>query len=71
MTRYTRREAERLSHDVLGRYHSLVVENNLTEFEELLSVYQPEMPEETKQELIRQFKLTAENVLRRNWLAQK
>jgi hypothetical protein len=71
MTKYTRREIGRLSHNVLGRYHALVVENNLADFEELLSLYQPELSEDTKKELIRQFMQSAENVLRRNWLSQK
>jgi hypothetical protein len=71
MTEYTRRDAKRLTHDLLGKYHALVVENSLEGFEELLSAYQPELSEEVKQELIRQFKLSAENVLRRNWLSRK
>ncbi len=71
MTKYTRRKAYQLSPEILGRYHGLVCENRLAEFLELLETYQPEMPEEVKQELIQLFKQTYEQILRRRWLSRK
>ena len=71
MTKYTRRDAQHLTSDLLGKYHALVVNYDLAGFESLLAAYQPELSEETKRELVGEFTQTAEKILRRHWLSPK
>jgi hypothetical protein len=71
MTAYTRREKQRLTPEILGRYHALIMQGNLPEFEALLSQYEDHMPEETKRELIEEFTRISADALRRNWRSRK
>ena len=65
MTEFTRREVEAFTPIVLGRYHDLVMTNDVAGFERLLELYR--VPEEQRQELRREFTLYAERLLRRRW----
>lgn len=56
--------------DILGRYHDLVMTNDLGGYEKLLDQY-PQIGAEERAELIADFKLAAETVLRRRWLRPK
>jgi hypothetical protein len=65
MTEYTRREVEWLTPVVLGRYHDLLMTNDVAGFDRLLEVYK--VPEEEREVLRREFTLYAERLLRRRW----
>jgi len=70
MTKHTRREVQWLTPLVLGRFHALIMENNLPEFEKLLDGY-PDIPKELRQELIEDFKRIAVEQMRRHWRSSK
>jgi hypothetical protein len=70
MTKHTRREVKWLTPLVLGRFHALIMENNLPGFEALLEAY-PDIPAETKRELIEEFKRIAAEQMRRRWRSSK
>jgi hypothetical protein len=70
MTQYTRREVKWLTPVILGQFHALIMECNLPGFEQLLAAY-PHIPEETKKELIEEFKQVAEKQMRRRWRSSK
>jgi hypothetical protein len=61
----TRREIAALMPDILGRYHDLVIANDLDGFERLLEIYN--VPGEQREELRREFTLYAARILRRRW----
>jgi hypothetical protein len=65
MTYYTRREIEALMPDILGRYHDLLVANDVEGFDRLLEIYG--VPDEQREEQRREFTLYAERILRRRW----
>jgi len=69
MTEYTRREIELLTPVVLGRYHDLLITNDVAGFDRLLELYK--VPQEERQELKREFTLFAERLLRRRWRVPK
>jgi hypothetical protein len=69
-TQYARRDVQKAKPDILGRYHDLVVANDLAGYEKLLDQY-PQIAAEERAELIADFKLVAETVLRRRWLRPK
>lgn len=71
MTDYTRRDKQRLTSEVLGRYHALVMQGDVSGLEELLAQYAPYIPEDKKEELIEDFKRAAENAVRRRWLSPR
>ena len=62
----TRREIKWLTPVILGQFHAQIMECNVEGFERLLAAY-PHIPEETKQELIQEFKRIAENQMRKRW----
>ena len=62
---YTRCDVKRMAPNILGRYHDLVCTNNLAGYEKMLDEYR--VPLEEREELLREFKLLAEDVLRRRW----
>jgi succinate dehydrogenase flavin-adding protein (antitoxin of CptAB toxin-antitoxin module) len=68
---YTRQELPKLSREVLGRYHDLLMTNDVGAYERLLEQYDPHIDKETRLELIEQFKLYAEALVRRRWLGPK
>jgi predicted deacetylase len=70
MTDYTRREVKWLTPVILGQFHALIMENNQAGFEKLLDAY-PHISDETRRELIEEFKRNAENQMRRRWLPSK
>lgn len=65
MTEYTRREVEALTPEVLGRYHDLLMTNDVAGFDRLLELYK--VPDEEREALREQFKLYAERLLQRRW----
>jgi len=65
MIDHTRREIEALIPDILGRYHDLLMANDLEGFKRLLEIYG--VPHEQREELTREFTLYAERILRRRW----
>lgn len=69
MTEYTRRDVEALTPVVLGRYHDLVMTNDVAGFERLMELYR--VSEEQRQELRHEFTLYAERILRRRWHGPK
>jgi hypothetical protein len=66
---YTRREAQKLTPEILGQYHALVMDNNFDGFDRLLAQYN--IPEETKQELRDDFKHYAAKALTWRWRTPK
>jgi hypothetical protein len=64
---YTRRDISRMQPDILGRYHDLVMINDLPGYEKLLDEYQPHITAEERKELVDNFKRDAAEVLRRRW----
>jgi len=68
---YTRRAAQELTSEILGQYHALIAANDLPGYERLLTQYQPGLDEETKRHLLEEFKLVAEQLLRRRWRTSK
>jgi hypothetical protein len=69
MTENTRREIEALTPVVLGRYHDLLMTNDVAGFDRLLELYK--VPEEERKELRKEFTLYAERLLRRRWRGPK
>jgi hypothetical protein len=69
-TQYTRRDVQKMKPDILGNYHNLVMLNDLAGYEKLLDEY-PQITAEERDELVADFKLVAETVLRRRWLRPK
>ena len=67
---YTRRDIPEMQPDILGRYHDLVITNDLSGYEKLLDEY-PTITEEESEELIANFKRDAEILLRRRWRLPK
>jgi hypothetical protein len=67
---YTRRDIPKIQPDILGRYHDLVMTNDLPGYEKLLDEY-PTINEEERRELITDFKRDAETVLQRRWRLPK
>jgi hypothetical protein len=66
---YTRRDVKRLSPEILGHYHGLVMRNDLETFNKLLEIYR--VPEELREELRHEFTQYAERILRRRWRGPK
>ena len=64
---YTRRDIPTMQPDILGRYHDLLMTNNPGGYEKLLDEYQPHISAEQRADLLADFKLGAELVLRRQW----
>lgn len=67
---YTRRDVRRMKPDILGKYHDLVMTNDLTGYEKLLDEY-PHITGREREELLADFRRDAENALRRRWLGPK
>lgn len=65
----TRREAQRLTPEILGQYHDLLMTNDVKGLEKLLDVYH--VAEEPREALRREFTLYAEKLLRRRWRVPK
>jgi|HubBroStandDraft_5_1064220.scaffolds.fasta_scaffold568480_1 hypothetical protein len=65
----TRREAQRLTPEILGHYHDMLMANDLESFKKLLDVYR--VPEEAREELQKDFTRYAEEILRRKWHGSK
>lgn len=68
---YTRREAQKLTPDIMGRYHDLLMTGNLSEFQRLLDLYQPGMDDRLREQMIEEFKHYAARLLRYRWLLSK
>jgi len=67
---YTRRDVRKMKPNILGKYHDLVMTNDLAGYEKLLDEY-PHIAAPEREELIADFKHVAEKVLRRRWLSPK
>lgn len=67
--RYTRRDIQRLSPEILGHYHDLLMANDVESFDKLLAIYH--VPEEERDELRKEFTHYGERILRRHWRGQK
>lgn len=65
----TRRDAQRLSPEILGHYHDLLMANDFEGFDMLLETYK--IPEDQREEQRKEFRLYAERILRRRWRVQK
>jgi hypothetical protein len=65
----TRREKRKLTPEILGHYHDLLMANDFEEFDMLLEIYR--VPEEQREEQRREFRLYAERILRRRWRGQR
>jgi len=65
MTEYTRREIEALMPGVLGKYHNLLMVNDVDGFERLLELYN--VPQDQREEQRREFRHYAERILQRRW----
>lgn len=61
----TRREAQRLTPEILGHYHDMLMANDLESFDKLMEVYR--VPEELREELRGEFTRYAARILRRRW----
>jgi hypothetical protein len=68
---YTRREAQRLTPEIMGCYHDLVMAGNLSEFERLLDLYQPGMDDKLREQMIEEFKHYAARIVRHRWRLSK
>jgi hypothetical protein len=66
MAPITRREVKWLTPIILGQFHDQIVKYDMAGFERLLDAY-PHISEESKQELIEEFKQIAEKQMRRRW----
>ena len=66
MTTYTRREVKWMTPVILGQFHDQIMKCDVAGFERTLAAY-PHIPEETKQELIEEFKRIAEKQMRKHW----
>lgn len=64
---YTRREAQKLTPEILGQYHALVMENNFEGFNKLLEQYGAHIPEGMKEELRDEFRHYAARALVWKW----
>lgn len=64
---YTRREAQKLTPEILGQYRALVMKNNFEGFDQLLDKYGKHIPEEIKEELRDEFKHYAARALSWKW----
>jgi hypothetical protein len=64
---YRRRDISEKQPDILGRYHDLLMTNNLPGYEKLLDEYQPLISTEERKVLMDDFKLGVEIVLQRRW----
>jgi hypothetical protein len=71
MTTYTRRDKWKMGPEILGRFHALVMQGNLPEFEKFLAQYQPALTDEVKKELIEEFKRVSAEEIRRHWRSSK
>ena len=68
---YTRRSAQQLTSDILGRYHDLLMKGDVAEFQRLLDLYQPAIDANVKADLIEEFKHYAARILRNRWRPSK
>jgi hypothetical protein len=68
---YTRRDIPKMQPDIVGRYHDLLMTNNVPGYGKLLDEYQPHISAEEREELLADFKLGAELLLRRRWRRPK
>jgi hypothetical protein len=66
---HTRREAQRLTPEILGHYHDMLMANDVESFDKLMEVYR--VPEEAREELRKDFTRYAEEILRRKWRGSK
>lgn len=64
---YSRRDKKRLAPEILEQYHALVMNSDLAGFEKLLAQYAPYIDEQTKKELVEEFKRYAAKALSRKW----
>jgi hypothetical protein len=64
---YTRREVAGLKPSIKAKYWEFVYRNDLSGLQEFMDKYNPEMDEDERAEVIREFTHLAEIVLRRNW----
>jgi len=67
MAPYTRREKAELTPTIRHQYRELVMKNDLAGYEAMLALYIPALSEETRQELVAEFKQNAAEVLARRW----
>jgi hypothetical protein len=65
----TRREKQKLTPEILGHYHDLLVANDIEGFDMLLEIYK--VPEEQRDEQRQEFRLYAERILQRRWRGRK
>jgi hypothetical protein len=64
---YTRREAQRLTPEILRQYRALVMSNDFEGFDKLLGKYGEHIPEEAKEELRDEFRRYAARALAWRW----
>lgn len=67
----TRREARKLTPEILGHYHDLLMRNDVDGFEKLLAQYAPALGDGQRQSLIDDFKHYAARILRHRWRPSK
>jgi hypothetical protein len=68
---YKRRDLAKTQPKFLGQYHELVMTNNRAAYEEFLEEYRPGITAEEKKDLLDDFTLHAESVLRLRWLRSR
>ena len=68
---YRRRDISVMQPEILGRYHDLVMTNDLPGYEKLLDEYQPHIAAGQRVELVEEFKRLAEIALRKRWRLPK
>jgi hypothetical protein len=65
----TRREVQALAPEILGHYHDMLMANDFEGFKKLLEIYC--VPQESREELCREFTHCAEKILRQKWRGRK
>jgi hypothetical protein len=68
---YTRREAQKLTPEILRQYRTLVIGNDFEGFNKLLENYGKHIPEQTKEELRAEFRHHAVRALAWRWRIPK
>jgi len=68
---YTRRQVKKLTPEVLGQFHALIMNQDVQGFENLLEKYNPYMSEQVIRQMTEMFKHYAARVLSSHWRPSK
>jgi hypothetical protein len=68
---YTRREKQKLTPEILGRYHDLLMRNDVQGFEKLLAEYGPHISDAERHRQVERFKHYSAEILRRRWVPSR